>query len=111
MRRSAPNTPSLLLAGEELYMVSDSGIASCVEARTGRVLWQERVGGNYSASPLYAGGKIYLQSEEGKGVVLEAGREFRVVHENELEERALASYAAAGRRLFIRTENRLYAVQ
>jgi outer membrane protein assembly factor BamB len=91
-------------------MVSDSGIASCVDARTGKVHWKERVGGNYSASPVYADGKIYLQSEEGKGVVLKPGKLFQVLAENELEERSLASYAIADGRLLIRTEGHLYAI-
>jgi glucose dehydrogenase len=61
----APHTPSLLLVGDELYMVSDKGIATCLDARTGRENWSERIGGNYSSSPLFADGKIYLQTEEG----------------------------------------------
>lgn len=111
VRRSGPNTPSMLLAGDELYMVSDSGIASCLDARTGEVHWQERVGGNYSSSPVYADGRIYLQSEEGKGVVLQPGKEFKVLAENELKETSLASYAVAQDSLLIRTEGHLYAIR
>jgi outer membrane protein assembly factor BamB len=110
LNRGAPNTPSLLLVGDELYMVSDAGIATCVDARTGKVHWQERVGGNYSASPVYADGKIYLQSEEGKGVVLKAGKEFRKLAENALEEKSLASYAVGDGTLFIRTAGHLYCI-
>lgn len=111
LARGAPNTPSLLLVGDELYMVSDAGIASCADARTGRVHWQERVGGNYSASPVFADGKIYLQSEEGKGVVLKAGKDFLKIAENDLQERALASYAVGDGALFIRTAENLYRVE
>jgi outer membrane protein assembly factor BamB len=110
LNRGAPNTPSLLLVGDELYMVSDAGIASCIDARSGKVHWQERVGGNYSASPVYADGKIYLQSEEGKGVVLKAGKEFRKLAENALEEKTLASYAVGDGTLFIRTAEHLYCL-
>ena len=110
LNRGAPNTPSLLLAGDELYMVSDAGIASCVDARTGKVHWQERVGGNYSASPVYADGKIYLQSEEGKGVVLKASKEFQKLAENALEEKSLASYALDDRTIYIRTAEHLYRI-
>jgi outer membrane protein assembly factor BamB len=107
-RRGAPHTPSLLLLGEELYMVSDSGTASCLDAKTGKVYWQERLGGNYSASPLAADGKVYFQSEDGVGTVIEAGREFKKLARNALKERSLASYAASGGALFLRTEKNLY---
>ena len=110
LNRGAPNTPSLLLAGNELYMVSDGGIASCVDALTGKVHWQERVGGNYSASPVYGDGKIYLQSEEGKGVVLKAAKDFLKLAENSLEEKTLASCAIGDSDLFIRTAEHLYRI-
>lgn len=108
--REAPKTPSLLLAGNELYMVSDAGIASCLDAKTGQVHWSERVGGNYSASPLLADGKIYLQNETGTGVVLKPGKAFEKLAENPLGEKTLASYAVTDGALFIRTEKHLYRI-
>jgi outer membrane protein assembly factor BamB len=111
LRKGAPLTPSPLLVGDELYLVSDSGIASCLDARTGKVHWQERIGGSYSASPLYADGKIYCQDEEGTGVVLKAGKHFEVLARNLLGERTLASYAASDGAFFIRTEKHLYRIQ
>jgi outer membrane protein assembly factor BamB len=111
LAKSAPTTPSLLLAGDELYLVSDGGIASCVDARSGRVHWQERVEGNYSASPLYAGGKIYFQNEEGTAVVIKAGKEFEKLAVNPLHERTLASYAVGDGALFVRGERHLFKVQ
>jgi outer membrane protein assembly factor BamB len=104
-------TPSLLLAGDELYMVSDLGMASCLDAKSGKVHWERRLGGNYSASPLLAAGKIYFQSEEGVGVVIKAGKQFEELARNTLEERTLASYAASNGVLFIRTEKQLYRIQ
>jgi len=109
--KGAPNTPSLLLVGDELHMVSDAGIASCVDARTGKVHWQERVGGNYSASPIYADGRIYFQNEEGIGVVVRASKEFHKLASNPLGERSLASCAAGDGALFIRTEQHLYKIK
>src|SRR5689334_20523491 len=75
--RGVPLTPSPLLVGDELYMVSDNGIATCVDAKTGQELWRARLGGNYSASPIYADGKIYFLSEEGESVVIAPGRELK----------------------------------
>jgi outer membrane protein assembly factor BamB len=91
-------------------MVSDGGIASCVDAKTGNVHWQERIGGNYSASPIHAAGRIYFQNEEGTGVVLKAGTKFEKLASNELGERSLASYAVSDNALFIRTDKHLFKV-
>jgi outer membrane protein assembly factor BamB len=111
VRKGVPHTPSPLLVGDELYLVSDAGTATCLDARTGREHWQRRLGAAFSASPLDAGGRIYFQSEEGVGVVLKAGRRFEQLARNDLGERALASYAAIGGALFIRTEKHLYRIQ
>lgn len=108
--RGAPNTPSMILDGEELYFVSDAGVASCVDARTGKVHWSERLGGGFSASPILADGRLYFQNEEGVGYVVKAGREFRLLARNELGERSLASPAASEGALFIRTEGHLYRI-
>jgi outer membrane protein assembly factor BamB len=110
MAKGAPKTPSMLLVGDELYFVSDAGIATCVDATTGRVHWAERVGGNYSASPVFAERRIYLQNEEGIGVVLAPGKTFQQLARNSIGERTLASYAVTDGALFIRTEAHLYCV-
>src|SRR5207248_5009384 len=99
------------LVNDELYMVADSGIATCLDAQTGRVHWQERMGGNCSASPVFAEGRIYIQTEEGTGVVLKAGKEFQKLASNPLGERSLASCAIADGALFIRTAQHLYRIQ
>jgi outer membrane protein assembly factor BamB len=106
-----PYTPSVVLDGDELYMVSDRGLASCLDARTGKVHWSQRVGGSHSASPLLAAGRLYLQAEDGTGSVLRAGKEFKLLATNPLKERTLASYAAADGALFIRTAKHLYRIQ
>jgi len=110
LAKGAPKTPSMLLVGDELYFVSDNGIASCVDAKTGQVHWAERVGGNYSASPLLADGRIYLQNEEGVAVVLAPGKTFQELARNSIGERTLASYAVTDGALFIRTEAHIYRV-
>ena len=108
--KGAPLTPSVLLDGEELYAVNDEGVASCWDAKTGRVHWQERIDGNYSASPIAAEGRIYFQNETGTGTVLKAGKAFTKLATNQLEENTLASYAIAENALFIRTAGQLYRI-
>lgn len=108
--RGAPNTPSMLCVGELLFMVSDAGILSCLEAATGRQVWQERVGGGVSASPVYALGRIYVQTEEGVCVVVRAARVFEKLAENPIGERSLASYAIDENAIFIRGARHLFRV-
>lgn len=108
--KGAPLTPSVLALGDELYAVNDAGIASCWDAKTGAPLWQERLEGNYSASPIAAEGRLYFQNETGTGTVIEAGRTFTKLATNVLGERTLASYAVAENALFIRTEKHLYRI-
>jgi outer membrane protein assembly factor BamB len=108
--KGAPLTPSVILVGDELYAVSDMGVASCWDAKTGTAHWQERLEGNYSASPISAEGRIYFQNETGTGTVLNAGRTFSKAATNTLEERTLASYAVAENSFFIRTDAHLYRI-
>ena len=105
-----PANPSPLVVGDELYVVSDRGVATCLDARTGRELWRHRVGGNYSASPLFADGRIYLASEEGVVTVIEPGKTYREVGTSDLAARIMASPIAIGGELIIRTADdlRLY---
>ncbi len=110
VEKAAPHTPSLLLVEDQIYMVSDSGIASCLDAKTGKVRWQERIRGNYSASPVYADRKIYFQDEDGRGVVLQASGSFREIAENDIGEATLASYAIADGALYIRGDKHLYKI-
>jgi outer membrane protein assembly factor BamB len=110
-KRDAPKKPSLLLLGESLYAVEDNGVFTCWEAMTGKVVWSERIGGHYSASPLAAGDRIYLFSEEGKTTVLAAGREYKKLAENQLGDGFMASPAVAGNALFLRSRSNLYRVE
>jgi outer membrane protein assembly factor BamB len=109
--RSAPHTPSLLLVGQELYMMSDGGVASCLDAKTGKEHWTEKVGGKFSASPIFANGKIYYQTEKGLGLIFEAGKTYKEVARNDLKEPTLASYAVGDGAIFIRTGKHLYRIQ
>ena len=110
LRRGAPYTPSPILAGEQLFIVNDAGIATCVEARTGTIQWQQRLGGNYSASPVLADGRIYFQSEEGVTTVIEPSTTFKRLVINQLDGAMLASMAVADKSFFIRTDSHLYRI-
>jgi len=111
VKRGVSNKPSILLIDDLIYMINDTGIASCVEAKTGDVVWQQRVGGEYSASPVYADGRIWLFSEEGKTTVIQPGRKFALLAENQLGDGFLASPAIAGRAFYLRTRTHLYRVE
>lgn len=110
LRRGAPHTPSPLLVGDALYVVSDQGVVTCVDAATGEIRWRERIGGNYSASPVFADGRIYFQSEEGKTTVAAPGAEFRALATNQLDGATLASMAVSEGALFLRTSTHLYRI-
>jgi outer membrane protein assembly factor BamB len=110
-RKGAPNTPSMLAVGDEVYYVSDPGILTCVDAKTGKSHWTHRLNGNFSASPVAAEGRIYLQSEQGPAFVVKADpAAFAQLAENDLDERGLASYAVDDGCLYIRTEHHLWKI-
>lgn len=110
LKRGGPHTPSMLLVDDALYMVSDRGVASCLEATSGKTLWQERLGGNYSASPVYAAGRIYFQDEQGTTHVVAAKKTFEKLAENKVPERTLASLAVIEGTIFLRGERHLYRI-
>ena len=109
-QRGVPSTPSVLVVDDAIYFVSDNGIATCAAAKTGKVHWTERLGGNFSASPIFAEGKIYFQSEEGIGFVVEHGKTFKLLAKNDLNEQTLASCAVIDSALFIRSQSHLWRV-
>jgi outer membrane protein assembly factor BamB len=109
-KRGAPLTPSPLLVGDELYFVSDGGVATCVDAKTGAEHWRRRLGGNHSASPVYAGGRIYFMSEECESVVIEPGKEFKLLARNRLDGQCLASIGVSNGDLFIRSSTHLHRI-
>jgi len=110
-QKQVPHTPSIIVDAGKIFMVSDRGIGSCLDAKTGDVIWQERIGGNFSASPVLANGLIYLQSEQGDATIIEASTVFKVVSKNTFGERSLATYGVANGTLLIRTSEALYCVQ
>jgi outer membrane protein assembly factor BamB len=110
MGRAAPTKPSPLVLGELLFLVNDTGTASCLDAKTGKELWKESLDGKFSASPVYAGGNIYFASENGKTFVVAAEREFKLVETNKLDAGCMASPAVADGAIFLRTKTHLYCI-
>jgi outer membrane protein assembly factor BamB len=109
--RQVPRMPSPLLVGKELYLLSDGGIATCLDAASGRVLWTKRLTGNFCASPLLADGKIFVSNRDGATMVIEPGDEFQELAINRLEGAIMASPAALGHALYIRTDKALYRIE
>ena len=110
LRRAAPLTSSPLLVGDELYIISDLGVASCVNAQTGETYWQQRLRGNFSASPVFADGRIFFQSEEGVTTVIVPGLTFRELATNRLDGVTLASMAVSDGAMFIRSHSHIYRI-
>ena len=108
LTRGAPLTPSPLAVGDELYVVNDGGIAQCLDAATGKPHWVQRLGTGYSASPVFADGRIYFLSEDGTSTVIEPGTTFKMLATSSLDGGILASMAVSGRSIFIRTSTHLY---
>ncbi|MCA9041776.1 MAG: PQQ-binding-like beta-propeller repeat protein [Planctomycetaceae bacterium] len=109
--RGVPHTPSLLMVGLNMYLFSDNGIATCIDAKSGKEYWKKRIPGNYSASPIYADGKIYIPSETGVCVVLEEGQKYKKLAQNPMKERTFASFAPIDGALIIRGEKNLYRIE
>jgi len=109
-KRGVSLTPSPLLIGDELYLISDNGIATCVDAKTGNENWRARVGGNHSASPIFADGRIYFLSEEGESVVIAPGKQYKLLATNRLDGETLASMAVSDASIFIRSRTHLYRI-
>ena len=85
-------------------------VAQCLDAPTGMLLWQPRIGGHHFASPICAGGRVYFLSESGDSSIIAAARQFKLVAKNAIGEKCQASYAVFHGQIFIRTEGNLYCM-
>ncbi len=109
--RGTPRMPSPVLVEGLIFMVSDGGIGSCLEAATGKELWQERLGGEYAASMLYADGRVYCFNQVGASVVLKPARSYEVLATNKLDDGFMASAAVMGKAFILRTKTHLYRIE
>jgi outer membrane protein assembly factor BamB len=106
----APYVSSLVFANGLLFMANDTGIITAADAKTGERVWQHRIPGVFSASPLVSADRVYFVSESGRTIVMRAGRTAEVLAENDLQARLVASPAAARGRLFLRSDDKVFAV-
>jgi outer membrane protein assembly factor BamB len=109
--RGASRKPSLLLLDELIYVINDAGILNAIEAKTGEIVWTNRLAGTFSASPVAAAGRVYFFNEDGQTTVIDAGREFTVLSQNLLDDGVMGSPALAGGAMFLRTKTHLYRIQ
>ncbi len=109
--KQVPHVSSPLLIGDELYFVSDNGIATCLDAKTGKSHWTARIGSRFWASPIYADGRIYFFDRSSTTTVITPGREFRKLATNKLTGEQLSGAAPVDGSLLIRTSDGLYCLK
>jgi outer membrane protein assembly factor BamB len=107
---SVPNTPSFVPYGNQIILVSDEGVAAGVDIKTGKEIWKKRIGGNFSASVMVVGNKLFLQSEGGESIVYKLEGEPEELHRNTLPGRIFATYAVHENDWIIRTEAGVYRI-
>lgn len=110
-KKSIGSRSSQVLVDDLIFNVHDRGVASCIDAKTGQELWTKRLSGEYSASPLYADGKVYFCGQDGAATIVKAEREYNEVAKNTLEDGFMASPAVTGKALILRTRSALYRVE
>jgi outer membrane protein assembly factor BamB len=109
-RKNAPHVPSPVIVGERLFMVSDQGVATCLDAKTGNPLWSERLGGNFAASFLAAGNTVYAFDDSGKTILFAADETYKELGRNQLNGKVQATPAVDAGCMYIRTDTRLIKV-
>jgi len=109
-KKAAAFLPSPVSYGGLVYLPGDKGIVLCLDGKSGKQLWKERLGGSYYASPVAGDGKVYFASKEGTVYVVRAGRDFELLAENDLGEGIVASPAVSGGSIFLRGEKHLFRV-
>lgn len=110
--KGAPKKASVLIIDELLYSISDQGVLTCMNASTGKTVWSQRLGGGeYAASPIYADGRIYVFSMEGKITVIKPGDEYEEIATSEFPEGFMASPAVKGASIILRSKQALYRIE
>jgi outer membrane protein assembly factor BamB len=110
LKRNVPMMPSAVYVKPNLFLVSEKGLALCLEAETGQVKWEERIGDSFMASPVYADGRIYFLAEDGQTTVIDAKEQFALLARNKLPGPCQASMAVSDGQFFIRSRHQLYCI-
>ena len=110
IRKSSPYVPTSVATGDLLFLWNDGGIVTCVDAPTGKTKWQERVGGNFFASPICVDGRLFGVSASGEVIVLQASDTFQELGRYALNEPSHATPAVSGGRMYVRTLSHLISV-
>lgn len=108
--KPGPQEPSLLYYRGLLYALMDNGVLVCLDGRTGRENYRQRLGGDCNSTPIASDGRVYASNNGGTTFVVEAGRDFKLLATNELGERITASPAISGDALIYRTDSHLYSI-
>jgi outer membrane protein assembly factor BamB len=109
--KGSPYTPTPIIYGDLFYTCADNGVFSAYNAKTGELVYQERIPSSFSASPIAADGKLYLASQDGDVYVVKAGPKFELLATNSMGEPLMATPAISGNNLIIRSERYIYSVQ
>ena len=109
--RGAPKRSSPVLVEGRIYMVSNDGIATCIDFKNGKEIWKKRIGGLHSSSVLYASGRIHFFDEEGLATIIQPGDTLEILARNKLDDGFMASPAVTDGALFLRTMTHLYRIQ
>jgi outer membrane protein assembly factor BamB len=109
--QGVPSRPSTLLVGDLLFMVADNAVVTCLDAKTGERIWNKRLEGEFSSSPIYADGNVYFSNQEGQSFVVKAARDYELLATNTLDAGCMASPAVYDKAIYLRTKEALYRIE
>jgi outer membrane protein assembly factor BamB len=108
--KGSPYTPTPIIYGELFYVLADNGVLSAYVAKTGELVYQQRLPSSFSASPIAADGKLYLASEDGDVFVVKAGRKYELLSKNVMGQPLMATPALSDGMLIVRGQDAIYAL-
>ena len=109
-KQGGAHVPSPVYYDGHLFAINDVGIAACLDAKTGRTVWQQRLAGRFTMSPLLAGDTLIATNEDGKTYLIKAADSFELLGENDLAETVYASPALLDGKLYFRTAENVICI-
>jgi outer membrane protein assembly factor BamB len=110
-KKGMPKVASMVYVAPHLFAITDAGIATCINAESGQIVWQHRLGGNFAASPVATPDRVYFTDDNGNTTVVAASDKFQVLSKNELNTQVQASAAILQGHFFIRSKDHLYCIE